>query len=242
MCSHILKTFHHNLAQDIALNNGKTRAAEQSTNEQKKIPESVSSVCCCEFSPFLDHRVGAFSWAAAEHTRSHTQTRKNTHRAHMHKAAVSHSAKLPQILRTCSHSVKLFASPLRCLKNILEHMNYWSNQSKCCSRNTNISFFTPKRRDGDKNDDRVSKPIRRVNNKMKKVFCFSVSKKNSYGRIHQFMSLFFNKKVGILVYLVILSLFYLFWLHNYLFEPLIDAQTVYDSNTSVKMYSEAAHH
>lgn len=141
MCSHILKTFHHNLAQDIALNNGKTRAAEQSTNEQKKIPESVSSVCCCEFSPFLDHRVGAFSWAAAEHTRSHTQTRKNTHRAHMHKAAVSHSAKLPQILRTCSHSVKLFASPLRCLKNILEHMNYWSNQSKCCSRNTNISFF-----------------------------------------------------------------------------------------------------
>lgn len=56
-----LETFHHNLPQNIALNNTKTRAAEQSTNEQKKIPKSESSVCCYKFSVFLDHRASEHS-------------------------------------------------------------------------------------------------------------------------------------------------------------------------------------
>lgn len=102
-----LKTFHPNLPQNIALNNGKTRAAEQSTNEQKKIPESESSVCCCEFSAFLDHRVWAFSQAASKHTHSsaRTHTHRKTHAERTPKnATASHSAKLRYSERVAAQS------------------------------------------------------------------------------------------------------------------------------------------
>lgn len=76
--------FHPNLPpRTLHSITAKTRAAEQSTNEREKIPESESSVCRCVFSAFLDHRVRACSFETyAWHRRwtTHTQsTHTHTH-------------------------------------------------------------------------------------------------------------------------------------------------------------------
>lgn len=158
-----LKTSHPNLFQNIALNNcnGKTRAAEQSTNEQKKIPESESSVCCCEFSAFLDHGVWAFSRAAWKHTHNsvHTHRRGRTHaeQTHTKQPSVTQLSLLRYSAAQSNFKNLLVSPPPQGteFKTTLEHMSYWSDLSKLCSRHTNTSYLSQRGGRWSSNDDWV---------------------------------------------------------------------------------------
>lgn len=98
---------------------------------KRKSQNQRAQCAVAEFSAFLDHRRWAFSPGCFKmYARQcpYTQTQENTHSAHMHKAAVSHSAKLVQRLRTSSRSVKLkklvsVASPLRRFR----HFRRWAS-------------------------------------------------------------------------------------------------------------------
>lgn len=145
-----LKTFHPNLPQNTALNNSKTTSPEQSTNEQKKIPKSENSVCCLKFSAFLDHRVWAFSRTASKHTHSSSAC---THRCRRRHTEHTPTKQLSVIQLSSEQAAaqpnlkNLLVSPILKgawgaeFETTLEHMSYWSDQSKQCCRNTNTFYL-----------------------------------------------------------------------------------------------------
>lgn len=203
---------HPDLSHNAALNNGKSRAAELRTNEQKKIPESESSACCYEFSAFLDQWIRAFIQAASKrtHKRICAHRCEDTHVGNTCKAAVSQSA---MSLFRCSEqtaSLRNFKLVLLSrlltgasgaeLKTTLEHMSYWSDQSQQSCRHT-ITSYLSHRGDGWKDNwDGACHPYTRTPTSEERTAAIYIR------------CLCFYKEVGTLVKLI--SLLSLYWFHR----------------------------
>lgn len=152
--SHRRPDAHPDLSRNAALNNGKSRAAELRTNEQKKIPESESSACRYEFSAFLDQWIRAFIQAASKRTHKRICAHRcdDTHVENTCKAAVSQSAMSLFRYSEQTASLRNFKLVLLSrlltgasgaeLKTTLEHMSYWSDQSQQRCRHTITSYFS----------------------------------------------------------------------------------------------------
>lgn len=103
-----------------------------------------------------EHSVGLLQNTHTQQQQQHlyTQMQEETHRAHTHKTAVSHTAELRHSERAAAHPnlKNLLVSPTLKgargteFETTSEHMSYWSDQSKQCCRHTNTFYMSQRGR------------------------------------------------------------------------------------------------